>query len=97
MPYNFDNDVQEVIKTIDKGSRGEKIRISRITSNPKNGNKSVSVDIRNMYTDDNGEIKPTTKGLRLKSEMAAEVIVAMVEALGEDVKLDLKELLNNVE
>lgn len=86
MAYNSNNEVQEVISTLDKNKRGDKIRVTKII-NSKYG--YVSVDVRNMYTTEDGDVRPTTRGIRFNSEMAPDVIMAMLEALGQDTVQDL--------
>ena len=80
-------DKQEIIAQVQKNSRGEYIQVSKII--PENG-KASSVDVRLMYTADDDEIKPTTKGVRLNSEIAGEVIVAMMKALDTEALMDIQ-------
>lgn len=92
MAYNATNEIKEVIATFDKNKRGDKIRVTKVSQ--KESNK-VSIDVRTMYTADDLEIKPTTKGIRIDSEMAADVIVAMLKALGQDIIQDVMAALDS--
>lgn len=87
------NDKQEIIARVQKNSRGEYIQVSKII--PENG-KASSVDVRLMYTADDDEIKPTTKGVRLNSEIAGEVIVAMMKALDTEALIDIQDEMETI-
>lgn len=78
MAYDFSKEIQEVVEDFEKG-KGT-VRVTRIV-NSDSGEEYI--DVRNMYTDASGEIKPTSKGVRLDKELAKEVIVAMIKGLGE--------------
>ncbi|MEM4385387.1 MAG: hypothetical protein QXD03_02430 [Candidatus Anstonellales archaeon] len=82
----YRNEKSVVIATFDKNKRGDKIRVTKV-ENEKTGD--IQVDVRYMYTDDNGELQYTQKGVRIGSELAVDIIKAMIEALGEEVKQDL--------
>lgn len=71
------NDKQEVIGLIEKNNRGEYFQVSRII--PERGLESV--DIRLMYTNNNDEIKPTQKGVRVNSETVGELVSTIIKAL----------------
>lgn len=87
MSYNARDEVQTVITTVDRNNRGEKIRVTKIE---KERNNTTFLDIRTMYTTEDGEIRPTTRGVRMNMEIAHEIVAAMVEALGDDGKEDLR-------
>lgn len=87
MSYNARDEVQTVITTVDRNNRGEKIRVTKIE---KESNNTTFLDIRTMYTTEDGEIRPTTKGVRMNMEIAHEIVAAMVEALGDEGKEDLR-------
>lgn len=86
LAYNSKDEIQEIIGIFDKNSRGDKIRVTRIIKKKSN---TIYVDVRNMYTDQDGEIRPTQKGIRLNSEIAVDVICAMLEALGYEAIQDV--------
>lgn len=77
------NDTQEEFATVEKGGRGEFIRVTRIT--PENSAKEASLDIRTMYTavnpDTGAELRPTQKGVRMPISTAVEVLVGALKAL----------------
>lgn len=77
------NDTQEEFATVEKGGRGEFIRVTRIT--PENSAKEASLDIRTMYTavnpDTGAELRPTQKGVRMPISTAVEVLVGALRAL----------------
>ena len=94
MAYNDSSEIKETVGEWEKNSRGDYIRVTNVT--PTNG-KAGSVDIRNMYTNDDGDIKPTTKGIRVPKGMVGDVVVAMLRCLSaseiEDVADDICEVL----
>lgn len=77
------NDTQEEFATVEKGGRGEFIRVTRIT--PENSTKEASLDIRTLYTavnpDTGTELRPTQKGVRMPISTAVEVLVGALKAL----------------
>lgn len=81
MAYDFTKEIQEVVEDFERGGKGSVVRVTRIV-NSENGNEFL--DVRTMYTDAAGDIKPTAKGIRLPKELATEVIVAMIKGLGEN-------------
>lgn len=95
MAYDVTKEKQEVLAQIEKNSRGDVIQVSKITMV---GRTTESVDIRIMYTDDDGELRPTRKGVRFNSEQAAEVAAALVKNfISEDGLEDFIESLNEDE
>lgn len=80
MAYKNSNEVQTVIKDIPKNDRGDLVRITKIESQ----GKDTYYDIRNMYTDDSGEVRYTQKGVRLKTEMLCEIIPALMADFDPD-------------
>jgi len=94
MAYNADNEIREDLGLFDKNYRGDKVAVTKIT-NKKTGN--VAYDIRNMYTNDENEIKHTTKGIRLNSELVVEVVKSLLNGLGEDERQDLLQILDDVD
>jgi hypothetical protein len=76
-------DKQEEFVTVEKGSRGEFIRVTRIT--PENDGREASLDIRTMYTavnpDTGVELRPTQKGVRMPMTTAVAVLVGALKAL----------------
>ena len=85
MAYNSQNETQKEIAVVDKNTRGDKIRVARIEKVGKT-QTTVSVDVRTMYTADDGEVRPTQRGIRIDSETAPDIILAMIKALGEDAR-----------
>lgn len=77
------NDKQEEFATVEKGGRGEFIRVTRIT--PENSAKEASLDIRTLYTavnpDTGEELRPTTKGVRMPISTAVAVLIGALRAL----------------
>lgn len=79
------NDTQEVVKTVKTGECNE-LRVSKISD--KNGLKAI--DIRNWYcTQEDLEMKPTYKGVRIKRDDLAEVLTSIIDNVDEDIKSDL--------
>ena len=60
------NEETLVLAQVKKNERGDYIRASKVV-NTETG-ETVAYDIRNMYTDDAGEIQFTSKGVRVNQE-----------------------------
>lgn len=81
---NYEENTQKVILEFEQNSRGECIRVSEVVG--KTSGKR-SVDIRRYYTNKDGELAPTIKGIRFNAESIDDVIKAlndMKEAPQED-------------
>lgn len=80
---------QEIHALIDKDSRGNYIQVSTLAD------KMWSLDVRQMYTTSDGEIKPTTKGVRMNEELVIDVLAECINALPEDLYEELMERVAN--
>lgn len=89
----FENEINEQVAQIDKNNRGDYMVVSKIT-NKNTG--SVSADIRQFYTDDNGKVAPTRKGTRVNSEILPEVIKALLQLVEPDELEDIGEFIENM-
>lgn len=89
----FENEINEQVAQIDKNNRGDYMVVSKIT-NKNTG--SVSADIRQFYTDDNGSVAPTRKGTRVNSEILPEVIKALLQLVEPDELEDIGEFIENM-
>lgn len=78
MAYNSDNEVREELASIQKNNRGEFIKVSKVT-NKNSGN--TNIDIRLWYTDDNDELKPTSKGVRFSTEVAQDIAIGIAKGM----------------
>lgn len=98
MAYNASNETQEELAVIQKNQRGDYLVVKKVTSNVSG---SVSADVRNYYTTGEGTVMPTSKGVRVNSELLLDVMVAMAKCLEvneiEDLKDKLDELLDESE
>lgn len=86
MAYSADNETKEELVKIQKNNRGDFIVASKIT-NKNTG--AVSIDIRQNYTDDEGELRLTRKGVRLNAELLPDLVKGLVRALEENEVMDL--------
>lgn len=86
MAYNADNETKEELVKIQKNNRGDFIVASKIT-NKNTG--AVSIDIRQNYTNDEGELRVTQKGVRLNAELLPDLVKGLVRALEENEVMDL--------
>ena len=86
MAYNADNETKEVLAEIQKNNRGDFIVASKIT-NKNTG--AVSIDIRQNYTNDEGELRVTQKGVRLNAELLPDLVRGLAKALEENEVMDL--------
>lgn len=93
MAYNADNEIREELVRVKKNNRGDYVIATKIT-NKTSG--AVSVDIRQYYTDDNDEVRVTSKGVRFNAEMLADVLGGLVKALEYDELESLSELINGM-
>ena len=85
MAYKQNNDVNTVIDTLAKNSRGDYIQVSKIESE----GGEVSFDIRNMYTNDEDQLCFTSKGIRVKEAMMADIIVGILGNMSEEAYTDI--------
>ena len=86
MAYSYVEDSREELGTVEKGSNT--VLINKIKSGERE-----SVDIREYYTDEAGELKPSKKGIRLNTEVAADLILSVAKALEVDELSDVIEKL----
>lgn len=82
---------QTIHAMLDKNSRGDYIQVSSIEG------KMWAMDIRQMYTAADGEIRPTTKGVRVNEELVVDLLVECVNALPSDLYEELMERLDNAD
>ena len=82
---------QTIHAMLDKNSRGDYIQVSSIEG------KMWAMDIRQMYTAADGEIRPTTKGVRVNEELVVGLLVQCVNALPSDLYEELMERLDNAD
>lgn len=96
MAYNADNEVKEELAVVRKNSRGDHIVVQKVTSKTSG---SVSVDVRNYYTNDDDQLLPTSKGIRINSEVLPEVLQGVLQVLDvtelEDIKAYIDRLLDD--
>ena len=85
MAYNASNEERTVLAEIEKGTKGDKIIISKI-KNIKTNNESI--DIRLFYTNKEGELQATSKGVRFSTDVTNDVIVALQKAIATDSNTD---------
>lgn len=90
MAYNANNEERKVLVDVEKNSRGEHI-IGTLITNKNSGNQSL--DIRQYYTNDEGSVLPTSKGVRVNTELAYELISGLLDVLEEDELMNLAELI----
>lgn len=83
MAYNADKEVVTLIGTVDKDEKGNKIDVKKLTSKTSS---RVQVDIRTMYTNDDGEVRPTQKGCRFNIEQLAEITGLLASMLSDEEK-----------
>jgi len=71
MAYNADNEKKEMIGDLWSNSRGDSIKVQKVT-NKTSG--TVNADIRRYYTNDDDKVMPTQKGIRINAELIPELI-----------------------
>lgn len=96
MAYN--NVEETLLDNIEVGTRGDEIDIKHVRDKSRN---TESIDIRRYYIDDNGELAPTKKGVRVNMELVPDIIKAMAKALDtyelEELSEELKSLADSRE
>ena len=81
MAYNVKEKQIELI-TVPKNNRGDFIRAARIV--PEDETKQQSVDIRNLYTNSDGELTMTQKGVRIASEHLPSMMAMIVANMTDE-------------
>ena len=93
MAYNAANEERTELCAIQKNNRGDFVIATKIL-NKTTG--SVSVDIRQYYTNDDDQVSPKSKGVRFNAENLLELMKALAEALETNEMMDLAEELENL-
>ena len=75
-----ENEIREVLGTFEKNKRGDHVQVTAI----EDGKGEISYDIRQMYTNDADELCFTSMGIRMKKDMTAKVLVAILNNLDAD-------------
>lgn len=81
MAYKAENEERIELANVAKNSRGDFVIASKIT-NKATG--SVSIDIRQFYTNDKDEVCPSSKGVRFNAEVLLDLLTGLVEGLEVD-------------
>ena len=85
MAYKSGNDTSVVLGSFAKNKRGDLIQVQAITDDSSN----VSYDIRNMFTNDADEVCYTSKGVRIRKDIAVEVIAAILNHMDPETYNDV--------
>jgi hypothetical protein len=93
MAYNASNEERVELASVQKNSRGEYIKVAKIT-NKNTG--SVSVDVRLFYTNDSDEVAPTSKGVRFNAELLVDIMSGLAKALESNEVYDLIDELQGI-
>ena len=93
MAYNANNETQEELLVLPKNNRGDYIVVKKVTNN---SNGAISADVRNYYTNGEEQVMPTSKGIRINSELLLEVMTAMAKCLETNEIEDLKDKLDDI-
>lgn len=86
MAYDATKETTEEIASIEKNTRGEVIKLARVTNN---ASKMVQIDIRLFYTDPAGALKPTSKGVRVPEKIKLEMLKALTTTLTQEEAAEL--------
>ena len=90
MAYDASKESRTVLTMVDKNNHGEKIQVCRVAVTGKDTDFG---DVRLMYTTEDGELRPTNKGVRFPVRMAAPLVNGLVGLLTDEEKAALKESL----
>jgi hypothetical protein len=81
------NDITSLlVGSIKKNERGDYINVSRSSYKGAEG-----IDIRNFYTNGEGELAPTQKGVNINSELLGEVMALVLKAMSIEEFLDFSD------
>ena len=81
------NDASSIlIGSVKKNERGDYINVSRSSYKGVEG-----VDIRNFYTNSDGDLAPTQKGVNISSELLGEVMSLVLQAMSIEEFLDFSD------
>lgn len=79
MAYDSSNETRNELAKIRKNDKGDHIVITEITNN---NTGTCNIDIRLYYTnEEDGELRPTQKGVRFNAEYLEEIIEALNKAV----------------
>lgn len=90
MAYDTSREQNIEAALVKRNERGEYFRVARVIPE---GKRLESIDIRQMYTRDDGDVSPTQKGVRINSELLYEVMKGVVIAMNDQERDELAELL----
>lgn len=86
----YENAKETVVAEIQKNNRGDFIVVKSILDESRG---TLSIDVRQSFTNDDDQVIPTKKGIRYNSELAAEVIKAQADCLEAS---DLQDLIEEL-
>lgn len=92
MAYDVTKEKQVVIAQIKKNDRGEMIQVSRLIP-LVDKTRQESMDFRLMFTKENGELSPTSKGVRFNMNQYKEFLAGIVKMATDEEKAVIKEAL----
>ena len=92
MAYDVTKEKQVVIAQIKKNDRGEMIQVSRLIP-LVDKTRQESMDFRLMFTKENGELSPTSKGVRFNMNQYKEFLACIVKMATDEEKAVIKEAL----
>lgn len=90
MAYDASKEKRTQLKSFRKNGHGDFIVINDIETEGRN----PSLDIRTMYTDDNEELRPTTKGLRFSKALIPDLAAMFVKDMDDEQLSDLTSRVN---
>lgn len=97
MAYNAENFDEETIGSVEL-KNGNNVTVKKVTTKSSG---EEAIDIRRMYTDDNGEVRPTSKGIRVSMECIPELLGYIVKALSREALYDINNIIveeiNNID
>lgn len=91
----YDNQVQTELLVFGENARGECKKLTLKETPAKGGGQAKkSFDLRSCYTDDNGELQFTKKGITIPDEEWEAVISAMIREINYEDIQEIEEALN---
>ena len=76
-----------LVGSIKKNERGDYVNVSRSSYKGKEG-----IDIRNFYTNSEGALAPTQKGININSEMINDVMALVLKAMSAEEFIDFEDV-----
>lgn len=93
MAYDASKDQFVETAQVKKNARGDVVSVRKVSQDDF---KTASIDVRLLEMGGNGELKFTSKGVRINSELGAELAIGILKCLDKAEVMDFMELANEL-